>query len=140
MKRRLNGKIERIIDANTNRLTEGVRVCEDVARFALNDRLAVSRFKSIRHRASLIINAICGDKKSLVLFRDSEGDIGKASIKTEKSRKGISDIFKANIKRSEESTRVLEEFVKLSNPVLAGRFKKIRFELYSLEKTLIEKL
>ncbi len=140
MKKPLTGKIARIIDANTNRLTEGLRVCEDIARFMLDDRPATSRFKSIRHRAALAVKNLGADKKALTRFRDSDGDVGKTGIKSEKSRGTVADVFKANIKRGEESMRVLEEFAKLSNAVSADQFKKMRFELYSLEKALIEKL
>lgn len=133
-------RIIRIIDANTNRLTEGLRVCEDIARFMLDDGTATGRFKSIRHRIFPAVKNLGADKKTLIRFRNSDGDIGRPSIKSEKSRNTAADVFKANIKRSEESMRVLEEFAKLSSSVSADRFKKMRFELYSLEKALIEKL
>ncbi|MBU4487776.1 MAG: hypothetical protein KKI13_01760, partial [Candidatus Omnitrophica bacterium] len=110
MKKPLTGRIARIIDANTNRLTEGLRVCEDIARFILDDRPATEHFKSIRHRASSALKGLGGDKKAIMQFRDSDGDIGKLSIKSEKRRGTVADVFKANIKRGEESMRVLEEF------------------------------
>jgi len=49
-------------------------------------------------------------------------------------------LFIANIRRSQEAMRVLEEMSKLERRALSGRFKKMRFELYSLEKTVIGKL
>jgi thiamine-phosphate pyrophosphorylase len=133
-------KALRIVDANINRLTEGLRVCEDVARFILSDAGATRRFKSLRHRIFEAAERIGADRKLLARFRNSEGDIGKASAAGEKKRDSVLDIFMANIKRGEESMRVLEEFAKLLNPFAADRFKKMRFELYSLEKGVIEKL
>jgi thiamine-phosphate pyrophosphorylase len=135
-----DGKILRIIDANTNRLTEGLRVCEDVARFILSDKEATRRFKSLRHRTFSAVKGLGADRKLLAEFRDTAGDIGNSSLASEKTRACVADIFKANVKRSEESMRVLEEFSKLSSAALADRFKKMRFELYSLEKRIIEKL
>lgn len=135
-----DGRVLRIIDANTNRLTEGLRVCEDVARFILCDKEATHRFKSLRHGAFSAVKQFGADKKLLAKFRDSDGDIGKNTLNGERKRNTISDIFKANIKRSEESMRVLEEFSKLASAVRANKFKEMRFELYSLEKKIIEKL
>lgn len=135
-----NGKILRIIDANTNRLTEGLRVCEDVARFVLSDKDATRHFKSLRHRTFAAMQRLGADKKLLARFRDAGGDIGKSTLRSEGKRNSVSDIFKANIKRSEEAMRVLEEFSKLASTTLAGKLKKMRFELYSLEKKIIEKL
>ncbi len=138
--RAFDGRVLRVIDANANRLTEGLRVCEDTARFILNDKKATQSFKSLRHRAFGTIKRLGADKKLLAAFRDSERDIGKSSIRSEIRQRTISDIFRANIKRSEEAMRVLEEFSKLSGAALSDNFKKMRFELYSLEKKIIEKL
>jgi len=136
----IDGKVLRVFDANTNRLTEGLRVCEDIARFILSDRETTRRFKSLRHKTFSAVKSLGVDKKLLTKFRDSEGDIGKSGFLGEKNRATVEDIFKANVKRSEEAMRVLEEFSKLSCERLANRFKKMRFELYSLEKKIIEKL
>jgi thiamine-phosphate pyrophosphorylase len=136
----LDGKVLRVIDANANRLTEGLRVCEDVARFILSNKTATRRFKSLRHRAFLAVKQLGADRKLLAKFRNSEGDIGKKTLESEGRRSTIADIFKANIKRCEESMRVLEEFSKLSGAGRANKFKKMRFELYSLEKDVIERL
>ncbi|MBL7071322.1 MAG: thiamine-phosphate pyrophosphorylase [Candidatus Omnitrophica bacterium] len=136
----MNKKVFRILDANANRLREALRVCEDISRFIISDKSSTRRFKALRHKTILAVKSIDFDGKTLAGFRDSAGDIGKRTIKSESSRKGIGDIFKANIKRAEESVRVLEEFSKLSGGRLPGRFKNMRFELYSLESDIVEKL
>jgi len=38
-----DGTVLRIIDANTNRLKEGLRVCEDIFRFILNAKISRAR-------------------------------------------------------------------------------------------------
>ena len=43
------GKFYRIIDANINRASEGIRVLEDLARFYLEDKDLSKRLKEIRH-------------------------------------------------------------------------------------------
>ena len=136
----MNNKVYRIIDANANRLREALRVCEDITRFILSDKRSTQKFKSLRHKAFLAIKKFDKSKGILAKFRDSEKDIGKKTVKNETKRKDVADIFKANIKRAEESVRVLEEFSKLSNPHLSNRFKGMRFELYTLEKGIVEKL
>lgn len=136
----MKDKILRIIDANANRLTEGLRVCEDITRFILSDKTRTRHFKSLRHRVFLALKVLLEDKKTLAGFRDPQKDIGKSTIKSERKRKDIADVFRANIKRAEESARTLEEFSKLLKPRISERFKRMRFELYSLEKNIVEKL
>ena len=41
-------KLLRLIDANLNRSREGIRVCEDIARFVLNDKRITRSFKSLK--------------------------------------------------------------------------------------------
>ena len=123
----MNKRILRTIDANANRLTEGLRVCEDITRFILLDKKKTQKFKSLRHKAHSVFNKFDAGKTILLESRNAKTDI-------------VSDIFKANIKRAEESARVLEEFSKLGNKSLSESFKNMRFELYSLEKSIVKKL
>ncbi len=46
----LNPKVERLIDANINRLKEGLRVVEDICRYIHNDRNITSKIKELRHK------------------------------------------------------------------------------------------
>ena len=88
----MNSKVLRIIDANANRLTEGLRVCEDITRFILSDKIRTRRFKSLRHRVFLALKSLVKDKKFLARFRDPQEDIGKITIRSERKRKNISSI------------------------------------------------
>ena len=101
---------KRLIDANLNRLREGIRVIEDIARYILNDLPLASRLKTLRHRARIDDLAFA---KSLLQNRDIKNDILKKSTQSEKTRDSLRDIAMANFKRSEESARVLEEMFKL---------------------------
>ncbi len=136
----MNGKVYRLLDANANRLREALRVCEDITRFIISDGRSARRFKSLRHKTLAAVKTIDGSGKILAKFRDSDGDVGRETIKSESKRRDVDDIFKANIKRAEESVRVLEEFSKLSGGRTSGVFKNMRFELYSLEKDIVERL
>lgn len=132
-------KIYRIIDVNLNRATEGLRVIEDAVRFILNDACLWEEIRDIRH--SLVKTAresSIFDFHKLITSRDSQGDVG-ADFK-EEGRKGIENLVRANFRRVEEAERSLEEFSKLITPCLGEKFKKIRFQTYSLEKIVEEKL
>ncbi|HLD69799.1 MAG TPA: thiamine-phosphate pyrophosphorylase [Candidatus Omnitrophota bacterium] len=128
-------KLLRIIDANFNRAKEGLRVCEDVCRFILDDRVKTRQFKILRHRLSEKVSVLTFGK--LVDCRNIDGDVGKKSTAVELKRRNTSDIFYANAQRSKESLRVLEEFAKLLSPRLGEDLKNIRYQIYALEKKVI---
>lgn len=131
--------IHRIIDANINRTKEGLRVCEEITRFILNSRNLTLRFKKIRHKIDTLFKNIV-PRIALLKERDSLTDVGKNIYINELKRKTLSDIFFANIQRIKESVRVLEEFSKLKNIKIAVQFKKIRYELYDIEKKVAKKM
>lgn len=49
-KQETSGKIERLIDANLNRIKEGIRVIEDVNRYIYDDAALSSTLKQLRHK------------------------------------------------------------------------------------------
>ncbi|MCX5667705.1 MAG: hypothetical protein NTY34_05295 [Candidatus Omnitrophica bacterium] len=55
-------------------------------------------------------------------------------------RLDYSDIFSANIERTKESLRVLEEFFKLFDKGSSARFTKLRFKVYEIEKKALSHL
>ena len=128
-------KLLRILDANFNRAKEGLRACEDICRFILDDRAKTRQFKTLRHHLSAKISVLPFGK--LIDCRNINGDVGKSSTPVELKRKNVSDIFYANAQRSKESLRVLEEFAKLLNRPLAEDLKKIRYQIYALEKKVV---
>ena len=52
------------------------------------------------------------------------------------SRESLQDLQIANLKRAQESSRVLEECFKLIDFEISELFKVIRYELYELEKEI----
>ncbi len=130
-------KIYRIIDANLNRSREGLRVCEEIARFVLNDKSLTNEFKRLRHRITNCIRYYPAQLKEIVSARDSEGDIGRPKDPLERKRCNWKEISLANLERVKESLRVLEEFSELLDKKIADRFKRFRFKAYDIEKRLI---
>jgi len=128
----LSPELHRVIDANLNRLKEGVRVVEDLMRYLHNNKELSKKLKSIRHLARY------DDIDSLLEHRDSINDVLRPSTESELSRTDLKSIIIANFKRAQESSRVLEELFKLQSIKTSENFKHIRYELYDLEKEVIK--
>ncbi|KIM04245.1 MAG: thiamine-phosphate pyrophosphorylase [Sulfurovum sp. AS07-7] len=127
-------KTWRLVDANLNRLKEGIRVIEDIARYLNDDASLASKLKNIRHKCKI------DNYANIIKSRDSVNDVLKTSTSSEMQRSDINSILIANYKRTQESARVLEEIFKIFDPMLSDRFKKIRYELYTLEKNNLTNL
>lgn len=128
----------RILDANFNRAKEGLRVCEDILRFSLNDEGLTQEYKKMRHSLNAIFQI--GSLNHLLKSRDITADIGKKTTPEESYRKDLASVFFANSQRVKESLRVLEECSKLINIKTSQQFKKIRYSVYDLEKKAINKV
>ena len=127
----LSPELYRVVDANLNRLREGIRVIEDIIRYRDNDKELSSKLKQLRHKTKI--------KETIELLkeRDSVNDVLRSTVKSELNRSGISSVILANFKRAQESARVLEELYKLSNQEYSENFKSIRYELYTIEKKVL---
>lgn len=126
-----NAPQKRIIDANLNRLREGIRVVEDICRYIFNSQELSLQLKNLRHLAKI------DEYKTLLQARDIINDPLKASTSSENSREDINSILLANLKRAQESSRVLEEIFKLDKIEEAQKFKNIRYDLYNIEKKVL---
>ncbi len=133
----------RIIDANLNRSSEGLRFLEDIARFLFNDAVLCQQLRVIRHNLAEVAKSL---SVKLLSQRNSEHDVG-ANVdvvvsKAKQSPQNLLGLITANAKRVEESLRVMEELAKLSeiSSVLnSAKFEQARFTLYTLERELISK-
>ena len=128
----------RIIDENLNRLSEGLRVLEDLARMLFNDTSLTQQLKAMRHN---LVETDLKINTQLVQSRDSINDIGAGMTVGKETHKELSDVLIANARRSQESLRVLEEMAKL--PVLnldSNKYKKARFDLYTIECNLLSRI
>jgi thiamine-phosphate pyrophosphorylase len=137
----MDSGVYRIIDANLNRVMEGIRVSEDIIRFSSDDENLTLKLKNLRHDIFTSIKALRNEHlKELVSSRNVENDIGVKSTESEKTRQNLVDLFLANTQRGKESLRVLEEVLKLFDKALSQQFKKFRFRLYEIEKTAVKEL
>src|SRR4030043_434005 len=129
----------RIIDANINRLGEGLRVLEEFARMTLNDTVLTQKLKEMRHN-TVKIDAVL--YRNLLDSRDAAGDIGSSmDVEGENNSRDTQGIIVANAKRAQESLRVLEEMAKIQALNLNSEtYRDARFGLYTLEKELVARI
>ncbi|MCX7785867.1 MAG: thiamine phosphate synthase [candidate division WOR-3 bacterium] len=125
--------MNRIIDVNLNRFSEGLRVIEEICRFYLEDKNTLMLIRNLKSR---LWEKLAPIRKDVIWFRKSEKDLGRQDRFDKTQRTSIYDVVSANIKRCQESARVLEEIFKIRNQKISRFFKQTRFVLYDLEKNL----
>jgi thiamine-phosphate pyrophosphorylase len=128
-------EILRLIDANINRITEGLRVVEEVLRFVYKEDKIYKTLRSIRHKIVKLFDEFYPQS---VLQRASSIDPGRTA--EEKSYKDIRQLVVSNFHRVTESFRVLEEIAKLVNTKKISEVKKLRYRVYDIEKYVVEKI
>ncbi len=126
----------RLVDANFNRLGEGLRVLEDVARFVLDDAALTTELRNLRHGIEPQ-----GPGAALLAARQAETDVGSTLVHPgEGPREDLVGLVRANARRAQEALRSLEEASKLPDVpswLESERFKGARFALYEIEKKLV---
>ena len=129
----------RIIDANLNRIGEGLRVLEEVARLLLDDAALSQQIKDMRHE---MVKVDLSLEQQFLQARNSEGDVGiNLEAFGDKKYKDIPETVVANARRVQEAMRVMEELSKNPGvPLESDKFKRARFNLYTIEKELFAKL
>lgn len=125
----------RVLDAAANRATEGLRVVEDFARFGLDDAHLTRLVKELRHELAATCAALPWPER--LAARDTQGDVGTdVSTAAEGQRGDAWVVYSANLERTKQSLRSLEEFGKLAASTVAPQFQALRYRLYTLEKAL----
>lgn len=131
----------RILDANLNRIGEGLRLLEDISRFILNDPDLSQQLKALRHEL-LPKDRLFQEK--LLGARQADEDVGAFLREaSEQSRSDAVSLVSANARRVEQSLRILEEIAKLPDQDFNldwDSMKHARFSLYELEQRIVLKL
>jgi len=134
-------RVFRIIDASMNRIGEGLRLLEDVARLLMGDAGLTEQLKVMRHELIRVEGPL---HQQLLESRDSVGDVGvDIDVPGEDKQRDLPTTVVANARRVQESLRTLEELAKL--PEVASyldseKFKHARFQLYTIERELFARL
>jgi len=129
---------ERILDVNLNRLTESLKFLEDVIRFSAPNQTLLPEIRRLRQ------DFLAAKKRipllKIITFRQSRRDPGRRSGFDARDRKSFPDLVLAGCARAKESSRTIEEILKISDPGAANRVKELRFRIYDLEKDLLAPL
>lgn len=125
----------RIVDANANRASEGLRVVEDYARFVLDDAHLTRLGKELRHDLTSTLDTFGSTKRNSA--RQTQQDVGtELATAEEYTRPDEFAVLTANLKRVQQSLRCLEEFTKTTQPEVARRIEPLRYRMYTLEKAI----
>ena len=131
--------IWRVVDANLNRASEGLRVCEDLIRFLTDQAKTIRTFKTIRHELHQIFAANPPAHVEMLRARAVLRDGGRRGLIRDVPKINAKALLEANFKRAEQGMRVLEECSKLIMPKKTAQFQTLRFALYELEKEAFRK-
>lgn len=124
--------VYRVIDANLNRVSEGIRVLEDISRFVIENPKISKELRELRHH---IRKSFCND--ALIENRNAYNDLGfKISLDSILDKKeSIEDLVAANFKRVQEGIRSIEECLKVIGYYKESKsYENLRFIAYNLEK------
>jgi len=128
----------RLIDANANRALEGLRVCEDVARFHLESPRAFRRARALRHAVARAVRKLPATPADLVRARGSSRDVGRRAPAARVA--SLDQLLLINFQRAKEALRALEESARLLAPREAATFQRLRFCTYEVERALLLRL
>ena len=122
----------RILDANLDRVREGLRIIEEWCRFGLNQADLTEECKNLRQETAR------WHQSNLRSARDTPNDPGTdLTHPQEEERSNLQAVLQANFCRVEEGMRVLEEYGKLYDPNLALSFKQMRYLVYILDSKIL---
>lgn len=125
----------RILDANLNRAREALRIIDDYARFALDDRDAAAAAKRLRHAVAAIAHSL--GEPELLAARDILGDVGRETkLPSEQSRESLAAVVAAEFSRLTESLRSIAECGKLISQPSASVAEQLRYDAYELQQRI----
>ncbi len=126
-----------ILDVNLNRLTESLKFIEDYIRFIIKENSILEKIRNTRNNFFLLKKSL--PLIDLVSYRQSEIDPGRKAKFDSIRRKNEIDLILANFSRAKESARTIEEILRQRNRSLSTIIKKIRFQIYDIEKIVLQK-
>ena len=125
----------RIVDANANRALEGVRVCEEIARFHLASPRRFRQVRALRHAIAQAVRRLPLRAVDLAAARASGDDIGRDAPASRVD--SLERLLVINLQRTKESLRTLEELTRLIAPTQTAAFQRLRFRAYEVERELL---
>ena len=124
-------KINRLLDAASNRASEAVRVVEDIVRFIFDDQILTKQWKVFRHNLSSVLQTLPVELR--IAFRQMDADVGSSiTLSSEARRSNVAELLAANAARLQQSLRSLEEAAKLIDVSAAQEIETLRYRSYTL--------
>ncbi len=126
----------RLLDANLNRASEGLRVLEDVSRFLTEDPALSMELREVRHALAQLARPL---DVRLLSSRDSIADVGRETGVRVTGERDLLSVIRANAKRAEESLRVMEELARIpevQSLLDCSVVERLRYAAYDLERRL----
>jgi thiamine-phosphate pyrophosphorylase len=114
-----------IIDANLNRISEGLRVIEEYTRFISQNKAQTDQLSALRKKIASKIT----EPHQLLNIRNVSHDM--RAYEEPSKRNSLIDILTANFKRVTQALRVLEEYSGDAD------FNRMRYDMYTLEKQVL---
>lgn len=134
-------RLERMLDAAFNRLSEALRTVEDQLRFTLALPAAAKRWKSLRGAARKLRLEVEQARPPLALLRDTPGDPGHPDRADHApTRTDLRDLLAANGARATQASRSIEEALRMVAPELASSAERLRYALYEEDAVLMRLL
>lgn len=133
-------EMNRLLDANINRVSEGIRVVEDVARFVYNQK---EFSKELREKRHYLRKLFIEKDRDFFNSRDTKRDVGIEITKESQldKKSNIKNIVVGNFKRIQEGLRSIEEISKIScDYSISKEVETLRYSFYNLEKEFIGSL
>ena len=127
--------ILRLVDANANRALEGLRVCEEIVRFHLEEAALFRRLRALRHQVATALRRLPVTPLELVSARQSARDVGRQAAATPED--SLERLLLINFQRVKESLRVLEECSRVLSPQHTPAFQRARFQAYETERAVL---
>lgn len=133
-------EMNRLLDANINRVSEGIRVIEDIARFVYNKK---EFSKELREKRHYLRKLFIEKDRDFFNSRDTKRDVGIEITKESQldKKSNIKNIVVGNFKRIQEGLRSIEEISKIScDYSISKEVETLRYSFYNLEKEFIGSL
>lgn len=127
----VNGVLK-ILDANLDRVREGLRVIEEWLRFGEANLHQAALCKAMRQEISSF------HSEAMHQARNTPGDpLTAVDHPGEVERLDVGDLLRVNFARIQEGLRVIEEYAKLIDIQLAKAAKQWRYQIYTLESACL---
>ena len=136
----LDPQLARILDANANRIREGLRTAEDYVRFLIGDLQQAGRLKLARQTVTEILRGVPGLEASLIESRNVGADPMRPAnwkdVLRRIEKESPLEVAQRGLKRAQEGLRVVEENLRGYDAERAEQIARLRYLAYESEQWL----